>query len=567
MKTKIKRKTLIQLLKDVFVPPVITDVSNDFSEAPITEPKPSRRKVDRSGLISTPVEGGGQTLTLGRQSREGRQRNRRTKQILEDAKSLLTKRVYQDIERWQAALVQAERAHLPNRLNLYRLYRQIRDDAQIFSAFQTRINKVVQKEFLLRGADGEIDEENTKKLKKLWFRDFVTYVLDSLADGESVIQLGDVVQGNIQWVTRIPTAYYAPEFKAIKKDPVGMPTPDNLIPYDSQDYFMWVIPVARDRFDLGLLNKLSPWYLGKKGVAGAWPLHAEMFGVPYRVVRTDADTEGKDKIMAEMANLATAAVAVIGEDDIFEFKQAGTGDAHKIYENYINICDAQAAKVILGQTGTTDEKSFSGSADVHERILEAITESDAMLVRSVVQDKLLPRLHMLGVLSTGDLVFEWDETEDLPIMDKVQVLKDLSPYYIFDPKKVEAMLQFEGITLRTGINSESESNNNDVDNGGGGITNYSTLLDLYQNTGADLTNIFTNSHLAIIQSEDAFVKNSFKVRNKDLDVKVVLGENKKTGKLEAQAYKFNAKELSPVMAKKWLSDNNIKFIKFESKIL
>ena len=58
-----------------------------------------------------------------------------------------------------------------------------------------------------------------------------------------------------------------------------------------------------------------------------------------------------------------------------------------------------------GQTGTSDEKSFVGSAEVHERVLDKFTEARLKRVQDIVNYKLLPFLQYHGYPITDKTSF------------------------------------------------------------------------------------------------------------------------------------------------------------------
>lgn len=123
--------------------------------------------------------------------------------------------------------------------------------------------------------------------------------------------------------------------------------------------------------DLGLLQVLAREAIWKNYSRTDWSRHSEKFGMPYITIKTTTKDEKEiDKLEDMASNFGSNGYAILDDEDDFSLVESSKTDAYKIYLEKVNYCDAQISKVISGQTGTSDEKSFVGSAEVHERILE-----------------------------------------------------------------------------------------------------------------------------------------------------------------------------------------------------
>lgn len=71
-------------------------------------------------------------------------------------------------------------------------------------------------------------------------------------------------------------------------------------------------------------------------------------------------------------------------------------DFYKIYLENIQSCNENISKLINGQTGTTDEKAYVGSAEVHERILNDYTFSRLRKMEYIINNQLIPFLIYWG---------------------------------------------------------------------------------------------------------------------------------------------------------------------------
>jgi phage gp29-like protein len=138
-----------------------------------------------------------------------------------------------------------------------------------------------------------------------------------------------------------------------------------------------------DHYGKGLAHWLYwPVYFKRNGVK-FWLIFLEKFGMPTMVGKFPAgvDQTEIDKLLETAGAMATdAAVAVPLEMELetVEAKRSGTAD----YKDLCSFMDAAISKVVNGQTLTT-QVGDSGSralGDVHERVGDKITKSDADLV-------------------------------------------------------------------------------------------------------------------------------------------------------------------------------------------
>jgi hypothetical protein len=102
----------------------------------------------------------------------------------------------------------------------------------------------------------------------------------------------------------------------------------------------------------------------------------------------------------------------------------------------IDRCNSELSKLILGQTGTTDEKSYSGSANVHERVLKMYGEADEMLLDSIFTYQLIPLLNYHGLGFEG-LRIESEEEDKFSYEEKAKIDLELLKYYDIDPIYIE----------------------------------------------------------------------------------------------------------------------------------
>jgi hypothetical protein len=330
-------------------------------------------------------------------------------------------RARQSILNWRRALTCAESVHLPNRLELVRIYQDIILDAHLSSLIQTRKINVLSKSFNLKDKDGEIDENMTALFQSAWFRKFTDKALDSIFWGTTLIEFGDIVDDNLTDVSCIPYENLNPEKQIVKK---YIESPEMGSNYNEKPFVDWNIEV-KEQENFGLLNKCIPLIIWKKNALGAWSIRSDIFGMPLRIGKTDTrDEESRGKMIEMMQNMDVATWGVFDLEDEIQLVESTGTSGHEIYSDLIQMSNSELSKLILGQTGTTDEKSFVGAAEVHERVSEDYTRADMAWFTLLVNDVLIPKLTKLG-LFTGESTFGFDTKEVLSILDQWEVDKEL----------------------------------------------------------------------------------------------------------------------------------------------
>jgi hypothetical protein len=343
-------------------------------------------------------------------------------------------RVTADIEAWRTAVDCAEDIDQPDRQELIELYQEFVDDYQLWAVMQSRINKATSGSFKIMGEDGEIDEEEQKKFidpqgfPLPWFRQFMIHVVEAKFYGWEAIQLGNVINDTFEDVEKIPEENTIPYYDAMIKD-VNMGFTfdgDNTLYFTDNQYDTWVVRVG-SKTDLGLINKCAPYVIYKK-VFGNWSQHAAIFGMPMRVGTTSlADNERRQNLINAFLEQEGATWLIKDENDDIQFIESGGTDPHQIYGMLIDKCDAAISKIVLSQTGTTDEKAHVGTANAHSNTEADVIYADKLDIKSVVNELLIPRMKKIGMISDSKKIYGgWDHSEKLTIQEWSDVIAKLS---------------------------------------------------------------------------------------------------------------------------------------------
>lgn len=347
-------------------------------------------------------------------------------------------RVRQDAQKFNIAVESAESPKFPNRFLLMQMYQQIVLDGQVQSAIMQRKSKVLSQKFNVM-KNGEVDEEKTKMLNQKWFYDFTSLALDSIYWGFSLVQFGSIKNDAYESVELIPRIYVVPEYSLVRNNTATVT--DGKI-FTEKPYSNWCIGVGGKK-DLGLLMQLASYVIWKKNAMSAWAEFTEIFGVPMRTVKTDVRDELTRKNAENMLkNMGVATWAVLDLADEFTLHETSRSDAYQVFDKLVERCNSEIAKIILGQTGTTDEKAYAGSAKVHENVADIISQQDMRMMEFVVKNQLFPMMQSVGFDLTG-CTFEYDRSETLSIQDQAKIDASFMPYVTFNKEYLESRYGIE----------------------------------------------------------------------------------------------------------------------------
>jgi phage gp29-like protein len=350
---------------------------------------------------------------------------KKSDQVQKRISKLTLSRITANISRWQNARQTAESLINPNNTELIRVFKDIEIDAHLWALMQTVRLKVMANSFALYNSEGELDEEATDKFQKKWFRGVIKEAVDADFYGFSLVQLGDIENGCFSSSELVPREYVIQQRGGVKK---SLSNSKDLIPFDSGSYKNWLIPIG-NKNNLGLLDKAAPLVIKKKEVISAWSEAAEIFGIPMRIGKTNIQNKESKQNMEEMLeNMGEAAWGVFDTEDDIELKEANKSDFSNMYDSFINRVNSELSKLIILQTGTTDEKAFVGSAEVHESILKDVIESYIIQVEDLANEVVIPICIRQGLLKPGTYLRAENEQKISP-KELFEIVKVLLPQF------------------------------------------------------------------------------------------------------------------------------------------
>ncbi|WP_046245019.1 phage portal protein family protein [Hymenobacter terrenus] len=314
----------------------------------------------------------------------------------------------QTIMEWRQAMNQAESIVMPNRQQLYRMYKNIETDAHLSSVASSRRMKATGTSFRLVNAAGEEATEKTQLLQGAWFQQTLDLMFDATLYGYSLIQLEGITEtGSISGVSLVPREFVKPDLGIVVPFPGAVTGIDYLAN-------PWAVGAGKI-MDLGLFAKVAPLVLFKQFALSAWAQYVELFGMPLRLGKTNMADEERAKAMFKMlAEMGSAGFGVMDKDDEVAFVSAAStgGGPQGPHLALISYIDAQISKLVWGQTMMSDNGSSRSQGEVHERLTDEILQYDLRWLTYYVNDQLLPHLIDLGLPLAG-LRFEFYQEPNL----------------------------------------------------------------------------------------------------------------------------------------------------------
>ncbi len=144
----------------------------------------------------------------------------------------------------------------------------------------------------------------------------------------------------------------------------------------------------------GPMRALLFWWLMRTMSRQWWANLLERFGTPF-LKGQYSDAEGR-KILERAFSMATRIGGIaVSKGTQVEVIRASAGDTSGSHEKFIEVCNREISKVIVGQTlsGNVDATGLgSGTADLQGEVRDDLRKSDAMLLAMTLRAQLLAQL-------------------------------------------------------------------------------------------------------------------------------------------------------------------------------
>ncbi len=304
------------------------------------------------------------------------------------------KRFNIDTADFMTAIKAAENVDYTQRAKLYDLYNDILLDTHLSSVIDKRKAAILSSNIEFH-RNGKPDEEINEQLFSPWFYRCVADILDARFWGFSLLQF----YKNDEWIDYdlVPRKHVDPIRKLIL-------TRQTDIQGTSWEEFEDLLFIGGST-DLGLFARAAPWIIYKRNTAADWAQFSEVFGMPIQeyTYETD-DEEARARALQDANSIGSLATFIHGKDTELQLREAGnkTGSA-EVYDKFIERCNSEISKLILGNTLTTEASDTGTQAlgTVHKKVEEAVAKADREFVLNVLNYDMSEIFSHLGINTTG----------------------------------------------------------------------------------------------------------------------------------------------------------------------
>lgn len=313
-----------------------------------------------------------------------------------------------DIGSWKSALRAAD---MGLRSKLYDLYEDVLLDGFVLDAINKRIEAITDCDINFLVNKKEVPEIS-ELMDTIEFENQLKEIMWTLFLGISVDEYSFV---NGFDFNSIPRKHIRPKEKMIVRqqyDTTG-------ISYENDSM---IIQWGNDN-DLGLLLKIAPYVIYKRGGFGDWAQFVELFGMPQRIGKYNSMDEQSRRLLIQAFEEAGAApyLVIPKESEVEQTTLSGSTNG-ALYNDFRNACNEEILITVLGQTMTTQDGASLSQSKVHMEVQEKKHRSDRRFVIRMLNKYLVPLLESRGYPVHGGKFSFVDKKDEITVND----LKTLS---------------------------------------------------------------------------------------------------------------------------------------------
>jgi phage gp29-like protein len=373
-----------------------------------------------NGAIASP--GGSPTVNLATQQDTSPQAIKRN--LTNFITPVQLQRLKVDVAEWRRSQDEAEQAFYPHRVRMQRIYIDTVLNGHVWAAMDRRRDLTLLRKYKFKNKAKEENEELKLMFDGFaWFSDFLTYCLDALAYGYSLISLGDIVDSIMEDVTIVRRWNVSPDREIVSNIVYAV----DGARWTNPQYRPWHIYVKTPtehgvgKCGFGYLYKVALYEIIMRNVLGYNSDFVELYAQPYRVGKTSKTNEDERNDMERaLQSMGSNGYAVIDPNDEIEFLETALGGTGwKGYDNLEERCMKMISKIILGHADALDStpgKLGGGQDGEQSPVAKALSDKqtkDGRFISPIINRELLPRLRDLGFKIPDGWEFVFDNDDEL----------------------------------------------------------------------------------------------------------------------------------------------------------
>lgn len=317
-------------------------------------------------------------------------------------------RGFNDIGTWKSALRAAD---MGLRIKLYDLYDDVLMDGTVTDAINKRVEAITDCDINFTVNKKEVPVMNDL-IDTIEFEEQLKEIMWCLFWGITVDEYSFLYGFSFN---SIPRKHVRPKEKLILRqqyDTTG-------ISYENDEM---IIQWGKDD-DLGLLLKIAPYVIYKRGGFGDWAQFVELFGMPQRIGKYNSMDEQSRRLLIQAFEEAGSApyLVIPKESEVEQTTLSGSANG-ALYNDFRNACNEEILVTILGQTMTTKDGASLSQSKVHMEVQEKKHRSDRRFVIRMLNKYLIPLLESRGYPVHGGKFSFVDKKDEITVND----LKTLS---------------------------------------------------------------------------------------------------------------------------------------------
>jgi len=328
---------------------------------------------------------------------------------------LQLQRIRQDAETRRAAIHEAEMSHFPFRVKMQQMYLNTKENAHIKACIERRKDLTILRKWEFRNAAGEIDQKvtdifcdtiNGKTQLKTWFQSYLSYCLDAIFFGYTLINLNDIVDNTFPKIEVVKRWNVSPDRYELTQFPYMM---YGINFKEDENYKDWLVYVSTPNdtgispCGYGLFYELSPYEIFLRNLLGFNGDFIELFAQPFRVGKTNkTDETERAAFENSVRDVGSSGYAILDEfGESIEFLESSLGSTgYQGYDNFEKRLEDKVSQLILGHADAMKsipgKLGNSGEESPAQQALEDKATKDAVFILPLVNNELFNRMRNLG---------------------------------------------------------------------------------------------------------------------------------------------------------------------------
>jgi phage gp29-like protein len=320
-------------------------------------------------------------------------------------------RLKHDVGMWRDAVAEAEYAYYPQRVKMQRMYLDTSLNGHVESCWNKRKNLTLLRRYEILDINGKtLDDVKIALQKCEWFTNFISYTLDAIAYGYSLIAIGDIENNDLPNLSLIRRWNVSPDRYNVTSS-LYATTGQDFRADEVKDWHIYIPTPSKTGTSpcgYGLFYNVAIYEIFCRNLLGYNGDFVERFSMPYVHAKTTKPSDERDELEATVSNMGANGYAITDPQDEIEFLEAALGGTGwNGYDNLEKRCEDKISKLILGHSDALDSTPGKLGADQGgdespvQKALSEIQISDGRMIERVINQQLFPKLCNLGLIPKG----------------------------------------------------------------------------------------------------------------------------------------------------------------------